>query len=134
LGSEWTSSAIGDSDGKHSSSREVTSMTTTCRSLGDATLVDPSEIEICKHSDGSDWLIGQGTYGKVGWIALRCQFLIPSAPFTLPFSECILQLLAFQSVVVALGSLHSLSDGVKQVVLMQNACTHGDVWTGNEVQ
>ena len=27
--------------------------------------VNPSEIAICKHEDGSDWLLGTGSYGKV---------------------------------------------------------------------
>lgn len=31
--------------------------------------IDPNEIEICKHPDGSDWLLGQGNFGKV-WPSL----------------------------------------------------------------
>ncbi len=31
----------------------------TCRYL------DPSEIEICKQDDGSEWLLGTGNYGRV---------------------------------------------------------------------
>lgn len=27
--------------------------------------VDPSEIEFCRRPDGSDWLLGEGSYGKV---------------------------------------------------------------------
>ena len=27
--------------------------------------IDPGEIVICKRADGSDWLLGQGSYGKV---------------------------------------------------------------------
>lgn len=27
--------------------------------------IDPDEIEICKRPDGSDWLLGQGNFGKV---------------------------------------------------------------------
>ena len=27
--------------------------------------IDPDEIVICKRADGSDWLLGQGSYGKV---------------------------------------------------------------------
>ena len=28
--------------------------------------IEPSEIVICKRPDGSDWLLGQGNFGKVG--------------------------------------------------------------------
>lgn len=28
--------------------------------------VDPSEVEFCRRPDGSDWLLGEGSYGKVG--------------------------------------------------------------------
>ena len=28
--------------------------------------IDPSEIVICKRPDGSDWLLGQGSFGQVG--------------------------------------------------------------------
>lgn len=27
--------------------------------------VDASEIEFCRRPDGSDWLLGEGSYGKV---------------------------------------------------------------------
>lgn len=27
--------------------------------------IDPAEIEICKLPDGSDWLLGEGNFGKV---------------------------------------------------------------------
>lgn len=30
--------------------------------------VDPSEIEFCRRPDGSDWLLGEGSYGKVGLV------------------------------------------------------------------
>jgi len=30
--------------------------------------VDPSEVEFCRRPDGSDWLLGEGSYGKVGRI------------------------------------------------------------------
>ena len=28
--------------------------------------INPEEIEICKHDDGTDWLLGTGSYGQVG--------------------------------------------------------------------
>ena len=36
--------------------------------------IDPADIEICKHEDGSDFLLGAGSYGKV-----RCPE-VPSIP------------------------------------------------------
>ena len=37
------------------------------RALGsiDVRLIDPGEISICKREDGSDWLLGAGSFGKV---------------------------------------------------------------------
>jgi hypothetical protein len=37
------------------------------RALGsiDVRLIDPGEISICKRADGSDWLLGAGSFGKV---------------------------------------------------------------------
>ena len=29
-------------------------------------LIDRSDIQICKRPDGSDWLLGQGSFGQVG--------------------------------------------------------------------
>lgn len=28
--------------------------------------INPDEIEICKRPDGKDWLLGEGSFGKVG--------------------------------------------------------------------
>ena len=36
--------------------------------------IDPSEIAICKHPDGSDWLLGQGSFGQVGLCRTALQF------------------------------------------------------------
>lgn len=27
--------------------------------------IDPDEIEICKRPDGTEWLLGEGSFGKV---------------------------------------------------------------------
>jgi hypothetical protein len=36
--------------------------------------VDASEIEFCRRPDGSDWLLGEGSYGKVhGSGCLTCE-------------------------------------------------------------
>ena len=32
---------------------------------GASGVIDPSQIEICKRPDGSDWLLGQGHFGQV---------------------------------------------------------------------
>jgi len=29
--------------------------------------IEPNEITICKRSDGTDWLLGEGSCGQVGY-------------------------------------------------------------------
>lgn len=46
------------------------------RALGsiDVRLIDPGEISICKREDGSDWLLGAGSFGKVTSAAVGVSF------------------------------------------------------------
>ena len=41
-------------------------------------IFDVSEIEICKRSDGSDWLLGQGAFGQVRTRCRATQRLDPA--------------------------------------------------------
>lgn len=40
------------------------------RELGsvEVNLINPEDITICKREDGSDWLLGAGSFGQVGQI------------------------------------------------------------------
>jgi hypothetical protein len=39
----------------------------------DVRLIDPGDIAICKRDDGSDWLLGAGSFGKVMRCAVSCR-------------------------------------------------------------
>lgn len=65
---------------KSSSSLELTSAPVGTWSPADGVAaqpwdLDPAEITICKRSDGSDWVLGVGSFGQVRWVLVSGFFV-----------------------------------------------------------
>ena len=61
---------------------EWADLTLSCVQSSLARVVLPSEIEICKTADGSDWLLGDGTFGEVSIDQRLTVFLVSNVRIT----------------------------------------------------